>query len=175
VISGLAVLLCSEDRGLPEFSDIRASINKPSILVDEIVQRVYGIGRIVGSWAHAHSGQAPASFIVERYFDDHKKSHVPAILSSKFQELEERSRLPFTRQWAYEWQQLMSATGSPYSGFPYHFIGANLRQSGIHGQFSQPQCNVYRSAFLKEPWHLPFRNGECRYKRQFHAPIIVFH
>jgi hypothetical protein len=163
VISGLAVLLCLEESDVPAFSDIRASVNKPSILADEIIQLVYGIGQIIGGWTNAHSGPAPAAFIIEKYFDDHKQSQVPAILCNDLEDLEARSGLPFIRQWAYEWQQLMKATRGPYSGFPYHFIGENLRQSGIFAQLSQPQCNVFRSAYLRtlafavSEWRIPLR------------------
>ena len=53
------------------------------------------------------------------------------------------------QQWGYEWCKLMDATGSPHSDFPYYFIGPSVQRSGIMGQFSQVQCDVYRSAYLR--------------------------
>ena len=126
---------------------------------------MYGIGQICGGWASAHSGEALEYFTIEKYFDDYKRSHVPQIFCDDIEWLERTTGLPFARQWAYEWRQVMDATRSPYSGFPYYFIDASLRQSGIGGQFSQPQCDVYRSAYLRtlafavSEWNMPLRTA----------------
>lgn len=55
----------------------------------------------------------------------------------------------------------MDATTSPYSSYPYHFMAGVTGREGVGGQFSQSQCNVYRSAFLRtlafavQQWGMP--------------------
>ena len=149
VASGLAVLFCTPEKGLPACSDVCAHINRPSIIADVMLQHVYGFGRRRGGWQNAHSGLAPASFKPGIYFEDHKGAHVPRIFVDYVERLERDLGFPFMQQWAYEWRNLMDVTGSPHSDFPYYFIGQRLLRSGIMGQFSQAQCDVYRSAYLR--------------------------
>lgn len=149
VASGLAVLYCTPEAGLPSFSDVCAHINRPSIIADVMLQHVYGFGRTKRGWQNAHSGLAPTSFKPGIYFDDNKGAQVPQIFVNYIRNLERDTGFPFMQQWAYEWQKLMDATGSPYSDFPYYFIPSRLQRSGIMGQFSQTQCDVYRSAYLR--------------------------
>jgi hypothetical protein len=149
VASGLAVLFCTPERGVPLFSDVCAHINRPSIIADVMLQHIYGFGRRREGWQNAHSGLAPASFKPGIYFDDHKGAHIPRIFVDYVETLERNTGFPFMQQWGYEWRSLMDATGSPHSGFPYYFIGSRLQRSGIMGQFSQTQCDVYRSAYLR--------------------------
>jgi hypothetical protein len=149
IASGLAVLCCTPEKGLPSFSEVCAHINRPSIIADVMLQHVYGFGRKKGGWQNAHSGLAPASFKPGAYFDDNKGAQVPRIFTDYIRKLESDTGFPFMQQWAFEWQNLMDATKSPYSDFPYYFIGPRLQRSGIMGQFSQTQCDVLRSAYLR--------------------------
>jgi hypothetical protein len=157
VVSGLTV--CAEERSLPAADEVRASIRKPSILADFLFQRVYR--KPTGGWLKANSGQVPVEFEPESYFEEHKGQVIPLILSNEFERLEREYGPPFQRQWAYEWRRIMDETGSPYSSFPYHFMDAASSRSGIGGQFSQAQCNVYRSAYLRtlslavQQWDMP--------------------
>jgi hypothetical protein len=148
VAAGLAVLLCAEREVLPSFFDVKAAINKPSILADLLLQHIYGFGNRKAGWLEAHSGVAPDDFEAGKFFEDHKTAHVPLILSNHMQRLEEKYGLPFVRQWGFEWRQLMNDTGSPYSDFPYHFVG-NLLRSNVVGQFDLAQSDVMRSAYLR--------------------------
>jgi hypothetical protein len=165
VVSGLAVLLCMHEETLPPFLDECEHINRPSIVADLMLQHVYGYGKRRGGWLSAHSGPCPNSFASERYFEDHKGAHVPPIFGDDLKRLEGRSGRPFTRHWAFEWRKLMDVTKSPYSGFPYHFVGSTLQRSGVFGQFSQAQCDVYRSAYLRtlafavSQWELPLEEA----------------
>jgi hypothetical protein len=149
IASGLAVLYFTSEKGLPAFSEVCGHINRPSIIADVMLQHIYGYGRRRGGWESAHSGLAPASFKSDTFFDDHKGAHVPQIFGNYIERMERDTGFPFLQQWAYEWRNLMEATGSPYSDFPYYFIGLRLLRTGIMGQFSQAQCDVYRSAYLR--------------------------
>lgn len=168
VVSALAVLLCTDESSLPSFELVSDRISRPSILADILLQEVYGKGKVHGQWETAHSGESPSSFEAEKFFADHKSSHVPPILSHKLTDLEIETGLPFMKQWAYEWHRLMEATDSPRSGYPYYFVDSILRQSGVNGQFSQRQCDVYRSAFLRTlacavaHWGMPANSAALR-------------
>jgi hypothetical protein len=71
------------------------------------------------------------------------------VLEHVFQDLHEEFGVDFPKQWAFEWQAVMDSTKSAYSEYPYHFTDGSYRQSGVSGQFSQRQDDVYRSAFLR--------------------------
>jgi len=160
VVSGLAVLLCTTEKGLPSPEDVKASIRRPSILADFLFQRIYR--KALGSaWVSANSGPAPLGFSADTYFEEHKGQVIPLILNSAFEQLERETGLPFLQQWAYEWRRVMDATDGSYSSFPYHFVDAGGSRSGIGGQFSQAQCTIYRSAYLRtlsfavQRWGMP--------------------
>ncbi|MFZ2069968.1 MAG: hypothetical protein WAV27_28705 [Xanthobacteraceae bacterium] len=148
VATGLAVLLITTKGDLPVFSDVCTAIGQPSIIADMLLQHIYGLGNRRGGWLTAHSGMVPDDFVVEKYFEDYKTSHVPLVFNDHIKRLEEKYWFPFGRQWAFEWRKLMDRGGIPYSGFPHHFIG-NLSRSGIIGQFDVAQSDVMRSAYLR--------------------------
>lgn len=147
--SALAVLFCTAEDGLPSFRDVVGNISRPSILADMMLQSIFGGGKVKGQWETAHSGEVPPSFEPAKFFLDHKSAHVPPILGNELAKIEVKTGLPFMRQWAFEWHSLMESTKSPHSGYPFYFVDAHLRRSGVNGQFSQRQCDVYQSAFLR--------------------------
>ena len=161
IASGLAILFCIPENDLPSFQIVVDSISRPSILVDLMLQAVYGLGRIKGGWENAHSAEASRLFEPETYFLNHKSVYAPPILSNIFEKLEKETGFPLTRQWAFEWYQLMESTKTPYSKHPYHFVEPSLSHSGIYGQFNQRQCDVYQSACLRtlacavDCWNMP--------------------
>ena len=128
-------------------SERSAAIAKPSILADMILQHVCGWRK--AGWDTAHSGAAPASFNPPPYFLENQSAQVPPILGTVLRRAEKESGIPLHRQWAFEWQDVMERTGSPYSGYPYHFVDTKFRNAGVIGQLSLRQCAVYRSAFLR--------------------------
>lgn len=164
--SALAVLLCTAKNELPSFRAVVGYISKPSILADMMLQSVYGRGKIKGQWEKAHSGEVPPSFRPGKFFLDHKSAHVPPIFGDSLSGLEAKTGLPFMRQWAFEWHCLMESTKSPHSGYPYHFNDLHLNRAGVNGQFSQRQCDVYRSAFLRtlacavDCWDMPANKAD---------------
>jgi hypothetical protein len=149
VVSAVSILKCVPQGALPPLRQVCAHINAPSILADSILRSIYGWGNICGGWSGAHAGAAPASFEPSDYFLRHKHSHVPPILWDGLERLYKKSNINFPKQWAFEWQELMERTQSPYSGYPYFFIDGTYRQTGVQGQFSQRQDEVYRSAYLR--------------------------
>lgn len=148
VISGLSVLQCTDEGALPDFSALCAVITRPSVLADIVLQAVYGFNSKRGGWRDAHSGRPPASFEPASYFLKHRDVHVAPILGSTLGDLFEKYGVDLPRQWAYEWQCIMDSEGASYSGYPYFFMD-EYRDRGVYGQFSQRQCDIYRSAFLR--------------------------
>ena len=161
VVSGLVVLLCARRDDLPTLAAVAATIQRPSVLADEMLRFAYGSANTMDTWRKAHSGLAPPSFEPDSYFLKHKTAHAPPILSNTLDRIERKCGLPFFRQWAHEWQTLMETTKAPRSGFPYFFCNSMEKRSGLSGQFSQRQCDVYRSAYLRalacavDHWEFP--------------------
>jgi hypothetical protein len=148
VATGLAVLLCTAEKALPPFPDVREAIRQPSIIADMLLQHIYGFGNRKGEWRTAHSGMVSEDFVPEKYFEDHKIAHVPVFFNNQVERLAGKYWFPFARQWAFEWRKLMDRGGIPFSNFPHHFVG-NLARSGIVGQFELAQSDVMRSAYLR--------------------------
>ena len=149
VTSGLAVLQCTHGRDIPDFLDLVRSIKKPSLLADVMLQFIYGVGWCKGGWQDAHFGLAPGDFTARKYFEEYRRAHVAPVLSTNLEDLQRRTGFPFMRQWSYEWQRLTKEMDAPHSGYPHYFIGPTLSRSGVMGQFSQAQCDVLRSAYLR--------------------------
>jgi hypothetical protein len=114
-----------------------------------VIESVYGFGNKAGGWTNEHSGTAPPSFEPPRFFNEHKTAHVTPIMWMKLRDWHQKFQFDFPKQWAFEWQSVMDATGSPYSGYPYYFLNSVNRGSGVIGQFSQRQDEVFRTAFLR--------------------------
>lgn len=149
IASALAVLFCTPKSGLPSFETVADSTSKPSVLADLMLQAIYGPGQIKGEWKKAYSSEVPRLYEPETYFLNNKSVCVPSIFNNQFEKLEKETGFPFIRQWAFEWQKLMESTKAPYSSHPYYFVEPSLSRSGIFGQFSQRQCDVYQSAYLR--------------------------
>lgn len=157
VVNGMAMLMCAPPGALPPADDVRSSVQKSSVLADILFQRLYG--KPLGGWQKYHAGPAPIGYQAESYFEERMGQVVPEILAVDFRELEDESGHPFPQQWAFEWRTLMDTTNSPYSSFPHHFVNKGGSSTGIAGQLSQAQCNVYRSAFLRTLAHAVHRWG----------------
>ncbi len=159
VAAGLTVLMCAKAVDRPAAESVKRSIKAPSILADLLFRFIYE--QSLGDWFKGHSGEVPFGYRPDEYFEESKGKVVPLILWKRLEELEEDTGLPFRNQWAFEWRKLMDATGSSYSSYPYHFLNDVKGREGIGGQFSQVQCNVYRSAFLRtlacavQRWKMP--------------------
>ena len=147
--SALAVLLCTSEDSLPPFEDVANHITKPSILADAMLENIYGSGEVRGGWEFAHSGQPPSSFKPEIYFLNNKSVYAPPIFGIFLQDIETKTGFPLMEQWAFEWHKLMESTRTPHSEYPYYFVEPSRARCGISGLFSQRQCDVYQSAYLR--------------------------
>ncbi|WP_192182869.1 hypothetical protein [Mesorhizobium amorphae] len=162
VISGLSVLMVSPHEVRPPFDDLETSINRPSMAADFLLHEMYGMS--TGRWYSAHSSSAPADFAAESYFYEHKTAQVPPALEHELNYLEERTGLPFLRQWAFEWTALRTQLQAGYTRYPTYFGDFGLQREGIVGQFIQRQGELYRSAYQRtlacaaDEWGVPFHS-----------------
>jgi hypothetical protein len=159
ILSGLAILQCTEPCDRPSAADVKKHIKKSSILAELLFQRLYG--KLLGGWTSNHSGSPPSNFKPDRYFEDYQGQVIPQILATQLKRLEKKTGLPFMEQWAFEWRTLMDFTKSPHSSFPHYFLRGAYSREDLSVQLSQSQCNVYRSAYLRtfafavQQWNMP--------------------
>lgn len=164
VVSGLSVLLVVTPESRPSLETVRTHIAKPSLLSEMLIERMYS-GPQCSDWKDRHSGEAPKGFAPSEYFQDHRGAQVPQIFSSTVERLDSLYGLPFTIQWAHEWQILTEETQTAKTGYPHHFGDFGLQRSGVIGQFVQRQGEVYRSAYLRmlafavSSWGMPSRTA----------------
>ena len=152
VSTALSALLVTEPALRPTFDAISQRIQRPSLLSDMLLERMYGPGFIHGGWQR-EVAEPPAAFSPDRYFESHKTQDVPVILSMNFSRLEEKHGLPFTRQWAFEWQRVQERSSAPYSDYPYYFGDFSLARLGLHPQCITRQSEVLRSAYQRTLAH----------------------
>lgn len=161
VCSILNLFLLADHQARPERSALVSHIAHPSILTDFLLERMYGWGKGIGRWLTAHSGQAPLGFTPSTYFEEHKTAHLPPVFLHNLQDLERRTRLPFVRQWAFEWQKLSEQTGIRFTRYPDYFDDIMEQRAGIVGQYQQGQTEVFRSAYIRtfslavSEWKMP--------------------
>lgn len=159
--SGLAVLFAAERSHLPSRAVLTQNIVHPSMLADFMLKEVYGPLASVDDWTSQHSGEAPPSFEAPAYFLRNRTAQIPSSLGDELTRLEKMSRLPFMKQWAFEWEKTSTAAAAPLSGFPYHFLDASIERSGVSAQIDQRQGDIYRSAYLRtlhcavDLWNMP--------------------
>lgn len=159
--SGLAVLFAADRDHLPSLSVLTQKIAYPSMLADFMLKEVYGPLASVGDWTSQHSGEVPPSFEPHGYFFRDRTAQVPSSLGDELTRLEQASRFPFVKQWAFEWEHVKTVTDAPLSGFPYHFLDASMTRSGVSAQIDQRQGDIYRSAYLRtlhcavDLWRMP--------------------
>ena len=149
VATGLTVLLCRGAADALDADDVAAAISRPSALSQMLMRFAFGDDAPDVAWSKCHSGSSPATFEAGRYFHDNKGAQVPPVLDTSITRLERRLRMPLSRQWAFEWHQLMQSSGAEHSRFPYHYVDGSMARNGVLAQVSQRQCDAYRSAFLR--------------------------
>ena len=161
VLSSLSVLSATNAGSRPDFGRVAGSVSCPSLASDFLLLQIYG--RTTDLWQGAHSGPMPDDFEVDPYFTENKSAQVPASLAMDLGYLEEHTRLPFIRQWGYEWSCLSRQLGARNTRYPNYFGDFGLQRQGIMGQFIQRQAEIYRSAYQRTlacavgEWGVPFR------------------
>jgi hypothetical protein len=145
----LSVVQMTKPDARPGRVALVSRIHHRSVLADAILERAYGARNGMGGWQHCHSGFVPRGFVATEYFDEHKAAHVPGILASNIDRLQNATGYPFRRQWAFEWQSLCERTKTGYTLYPHYFDDAIQTPGHVVGQYWQRQSEMYRSAYLR--------------------------
>jgi len=104
--------------------------------------------------------EVPEAFEIPQDFDGVQGSDLPRIFQTSMSELEQRTRLPFLRQMAFEWTANRAAyPDAPFQGNPGHFL--RPLGDGLVGQLSSRIALRSISAYLRtlavaaEFWAMP--------------------
>ena len=126
---------------------ISQSLTKPSLLSWLIARSLYE--EYIGdpTVGDLHSGTAPTGFEAVPFFLKYARNFVPPVYLERARHIDQKYRLGFLRQWAFEWTRLVVVTGfklrEPYVSFW-------TRQDDDHlSCLDLPLSEVYRSAFLR--------------------------
>lgn len=110
--------------------------------------------------------EVPEEFEIPQDFDGVQGSDLPRIFRNSMGELENRTRLPFVRQMAFEWTANRSAyPDAPFQGDPWHF--SRPLGDGFIGQLSSRTALRAISAYLRtlavaeEFWGMPTDRAEA--------------
>jgi len=148
VASGLSVFWVTDPKSRPQFAELSSAIKFPSLSSDFLLEQMYGSGVVLGGW-NTSIKDAPDHFEPAVYFTKHCTQDIPPFYSINIKKLEERTNLPFMRQWAYEWEHVRERSSAPFSSYPYYFGDVSLARSGLHPQVLTRQSEVYRSAYQR--------------------------
>lgn len=171
----LNVLMLTSDGARPQHGVVACRIKHPSILVDCLLERMYGAGKTKGGWDRTYSDQAPDDFEPSAYFEEHKTAHVPPVYRNHLAELERQSGFPFAKQWAFEWKNICESLGTHYTRYPYYFGDFLEVREGLIGQYWQRMREAYLSAYLRTlafavcEWGLPQHMAERRCFEMIHG------
>lgn len=138
---------------------IRRAIGRPSLAADLLLSLATGDPVVLPSWTGCHSGPAPELLAVgaeEQALCAHK--FIPPLFTHNLEALQNDSRRPFLRQWAFEFSVLSDRTGGKSDGYLDYFVGS---ERGNTGQFVANKGHLARSAYLRtlacavEHWGMP--------------------
>lgn len=161
VCSVLNLLFLVDREARPTRGEIVERIRCPSILADFLLEKTFGRGMGVGGWETAHSSEVSKDFEPDEYFVKHNTAHIPKIFFNEMRELERSTRLPFIRQWSWEWQNLSEKLSTNFTIYPRYFDDYGEIQAGVMGLYQQRQSEVFRSAHIRTfalavtKWNMP--------------------
>jgi hypothetical protein len=160
VVEALCIPFLASDSGTFDANELRQAITRPSVLSDVFTAQIYKDRWKLPAWETAHSGIAPSLFscesIVEVLTDG---IVVPRHLGTRFTHLQDESKYPFMRQWAYEFRCLEERYSSRRTMSMDHFITGYARRDC--GVFNNARSHMARSAYLRtlslafDRWEMP--------------------
>lgn len=160
VLEALCILLVTQNTNMLSIAELRRSIARPSILSDYFVSVAFSTPTLVRAWGSCHSGEAPLLYELDAAELELSEGHiVPSILAGTLRKLEQKTELPFMRQWAYEFERLQATRGLRSQGQLGYFSG-EPGQNEV-GQFISSRSHMARSAYLRvfalavDRWDMP--------------------
>jgi len=149
--TGLLVLLRGKalepELAMPSTEVVSASLRRPSLLSGMLMGELYGKVISGASLRECYTNSVPDDYQPDPFFVKYATGFLPPIYTDWADTISARQGIPFSRQWAYEWQHLVSATGAKKSDSPMHFHGQQHYDHYVI--FDSFMSEVYRSAFLR--------------------------
>lgn len=127
--------------------EFKYAINKPSILSGIILSELFPNNVIAIDYLKLHSSTALSNFEISSFFTNYSSNFIPHVYTNYAKGIEIEKRIPFLRQWAYEWQQLLEELGKNPSSKSLDFWGRPNYEYYI--TFDAELSEVYRSAYLR--------------------------
>lgn len=141
------------------FEQLRQAIPSPSIASDLIFSQVMDNRTLMPSWTGCHSGTVPNLLELDEEMRSLASGEfIPPVFGESFKGLEERTALPFLRQWAFEFNALLRRIDNVDEGYLGHFLDTGRAHVG---QFVTRKGHLARSAYLRtlacaaDQWGMP--------------------
>lgn len=140
-------------------SRIRRAITRPSLASDLMLSIATGNPHLLSSWTGCHSGPVPELLTLEKEEQTLRAgTFIPPLFTHKLEALENRTGLPFLRQWSFEYNVLDHRYKNKSDGHLAYFLNS---EHGNVGQFISHKGHLARSAYLRtlafavEHWNMP--------------------
>lgn len=151
MVHGLLALLRAKIQDsnfvFPHVDDLVRNAQKPSILSWMLIKEMHPDADIVFEQVLNHSEKAPPAFQPDPFFDKYITTFLPPIYADRAAEIEKKELVRFRRQWAYEWQCLVAATGIKPSRTPMDFWMRDRSDYCLALDLFMGE--IYRSAYLR--------------------------
>ncbi len=133
----------------PSRETLTSALGRRSLLSWQLLKELFDDAEAPAEDFHAHSSDAPAGFEPVPFFDEYVKAFLPPIYVLQAQGIERHLRIPFRRQWAFEWTHIMAETGTEPSMQPLRFWLGGREGDERYGAPDMVLSEVYRSAYLR--------------------------
>jgi len=148
VVLGLLPVYNAYEGGLEvPHEALKAAIRSPSLLSHLLLAEIQGGGLKLSPVDLPHSGSATPGFRPASFFENNVSVFWPPAFSNRAERIERVALVPFRRQWAYEWEELVRREGIAPSVGPLSFQG---QRDGEHlFAINTNLSEVYHSAYLR--------------------------
>jgi len=128
--------------------DLVNAVTRPSLLSNMLLELLGANADELPSLTTAHGGRPPDGFQADDFFATYAKSYVSPLYSHTADLLSKGFLIPFTRQWQFEWSELMAAGSVAKHAEPLWYRGSRPEDDHLPiGEF--PVSEIYLSAFLR--------------------------
>lgn len=128
-------------------ADVLKSLHAPSPLAWLLLNELDGSHSLSFAQACRHAETAPQDFTPAPFFARYVDNFLPLVNGNLIRFIERQARVPIWRQWAFEWQRLLTVLGITPTRreLDEWRLPGGERYAGIDTRLSE----VYRSAFLR--------------------------
>jgi hypothetical protein len=134
---------------LPPAGELFSLVSKPSILSWMLIKELLPDDGVELRESLRHSEAAPPEFVPDPAFHKYIRAYVPPIYEMWASTIEKRERIPFVRQWAYEWTKLLAEVSLVVTERPLNFWLRTDSEKEHYAAADMAVSEVYRSAYLR--------------------------